>query len=135
MSRQQAGASGDFFRKKKSGAFYSPLKKLCLFIRHKELRILARRLRTFAEEELESCHRWLSKGNRAQGGSRQMEEPCAPAPCSRRLGLWRWFRRLASAVDPRQPGRPVARRPNLILGQLWPQKALMRLSQERVSVP
>lgn len=58
LPRQEAGGLGDFFRKKRkrSGAFSSPLKKLCLFIRRKELRILAGRLGTFAEEELESCH-------------------------------------------------------------------------------
>lgn len=90
---------GDFFRKKKkkSGAFYSPLKKLCLFIRHKELRILARRLRTFAEEELESCHRWLSKGNRAQRGPGKWRSPVPPPParagCACGVGFGDWHPR------------------------------------------
>lgn len=53
------------------------MKKLCLFIRRKELRILARRLEIFAEEELESRQ---GLGGRGLGGVRLEEEPRAPPP-------------------------------------------------------
>lgn len=46
-------------RETKLGALFSPLKKLCLFIRRKEFKIFARRLGIFAEE-LEPGHRWGS---------------------------------------------------------------------------
>lgn len=53
LSRRRGGL-GDLFlqEKKKSGAFSSPLKKLCLFGRRKELRMLARRLGAFTEKSL-----------------------------------------------------------------------------------
>lgn len=79
---------GDFFRgkKRKSGAFYSPLKKLCFFIRRKELRILARRLGTFAEEELESCHRWWARATGPKGVPANGGAPC-PRPLPAQSGL------------------------------------------------
>lgn len=106
LPRQQAaagqgvGAWGDFFggkKKERSGALSSPLKKLCLFIRRKELRILAGRLGTFAEKELESHHGCWAPGVPAGGGTPRW----ASARASR---LWCWVRGLASVLG--EPGRP-----------------------------
>lgn len=114
LPRQEAGGGGlgDFFRKKRkrSGAFSSPLKKLCLFIRRKELRILAGRLGTSAEEELESCHGCWARVPGPRGPGRGG----APRPASARASRpWCWFPGLASLATRSGQGCAAAGRPNL----------------------
>ena len=58
------------------------MKKLCLFIRRKELRILARRLERFAEEELGVPPRVRGEGWAGPAG----EATWAPRPPRREIG-------------------------------------------------
>jgi len=109
--QQAAGGLGDFFRKKKKiWCFVFTIEKLCLFIRRKELRILAGRLGAFAEEELESCHSCWAGGAPGPKGSRQVAEPraWASAPSQPPVAL-------VGFVDWR-PWRPALARAALRLG-------------------
>lgn len=74
----QAGRLGGFLQEKKSGALSSPLKKLCLFVRRKELRMLARRLGAFAKRSLRPVTGG-GEGYWGAWGPGQVEECAAPA--------------------------------------------------------